>query len=303
MDTQSLRLFVLACETLNISAAGRALGMAPAVASTRIAKLEHLVGADLLHRSTRKVSMSLEGRDFLPYAREMIALEETALAALGTGRTTISGTLRFAAPSTFAQLYIAPLLPLFMDQYPDLRLDLHLSDSEFDLIEGGYDLALRNAVLADSSLTARKLADDTRILCASPAYLERYGTPKDPEDLAKHRLIAFKDTEPRPLISQDGIQAKFNPTAATHYLIVNDGLTQKLTTLDGGGISINSIWAVQKELATGSLKRVLPAFELANKPALWLIYPKSNVVSAKVRVFMDFLIEHFGRQDGARKTT
>ena len=82
MDTQSLRLFVLACETLNISAAGRALGMAPAVASTRIAKLEHLVGADLLHRSTRKVSLSLEGRDFLPYAREMIALEETALAAL-----------------------------------------------------------------------------------------------------------------------------------------------------------------------------------------------------------------------------
>ncbi|UYV38097.1 LysR family transcriptional regulator [Rhodobacteraceae bacterium D3-12] len=303
MDAQSLRLFVLACETLNISAAGRALGMAPAVASTRIAKLEHLVGADLLHRSTRKVSLSLEGRDFLPYAREMIALEETALAALGTGRTTISGTLRFAAPSTFAQLYIAPLLPMFMDQYPDLHLDLHLSDSEFDLIEGSYDLALRNAVLADSNLTARKLADDTRILCASPAYLERCGTPQNPEDLAQHRLIAFKDIEPRSLVSQDGSQAQFNPTNATHYLIVNDGLTQKLTTLDGGGISINSIWAVQKELATGSLTRILPDFELANKPALWLIYPKSNVVSAKVRVFMDFLIDHFGRQNGARKTS
>ncbi len=303
MDTQSLRLFVLACETLNISAAGRALGMAPAVASTRIAKLEHLVGADLLHRSTRKVSLSLEGRDFLPYAREMIALEETALAALGTGRTTISGTLRFAAPSTFAQLYIAPLLPLFMDQYPDLRLDLHLSDSEFDLIEGGYDLALRNAVLADSSLTARKLADDTRILCASPAYLERYGTPKDPEDLAQHRLIAFKDIEPKPLVSNGGREAQFEPRHATHYMIVNDGLTQKLTTLDGGGISINSIWAVQKELATGSLTRVLPDYALANKPALWLIYPKSNVVSAKVRVFMDFLIEHFGRQNVASRTS
>lgn len=292
MDTQTLRLFVLVSETLNISAAGRALGMAPAVASTRIAKLEHLVGADLLHRSTRKVSLSLEGRDFLPYAREMIALEETALAALGTGRTTISGTLRFAAPSTFAQLYIAPLLPMFMDQYPDLRLDLHLSDAEFDLIEGSYDLALRNAVLADSSLTARKLADDTRILCASPAYLDRYGAPKDPEDLAQHRLIAFKDNEPRLLVSQDGTQAQFDPKNAAHYLIVNDGLTQKLTTLDGGGISINSVWAVQNELADGSLTRVLPDFELANKPALWLIYPKSNVVSAKVRVFMDFLIDH-----------
>lgn len=296
MDTQTLRLFVLACETLNISAAGRALGMAPAVASTRIAKLELLVGADLLHRSTRKVSLSLEGRDFLPYAREMITLEEAALAALGKGRTTISGTLRFAAPSTFAQLYIAPLLPMFMDQYPDLRLDLHLSDSEFDLIEGSYDLALRNAVLADSSLTARKLADDTRILCASRSYLERYGTLSDPKELMQHRLIAFKDIEPRTLVSRDGTQAQFDPRNANHYLIVNDGLTQKLTTLDGGGISINSVWAVRKELADGSLTRVLPDFELANKPALWLIYPKSNVVSAKVRVFMDFLIDHFRRQ-------
>ncbi|MBU2936568.1 MULTISPECIES: LysR family transcriptional regulator [Pacificibacter] len=303
MDTQTLRLFVLACETLNISAAGRALGMAPAVASTRIAKLEHLVGADLLHRSTRKVSLSLEGRDFLPYAREMIALEETALAALGTGRTTISGTLRFAAPSTFAQLYIAPLLPKFMDKYPDLRLDLHLSDSEFDLIEGSYDLALRNSALADSSLTARKLADDTRILCASPAYLERYGTPNTAEGLTKHRLIAFKNNEARSLASHDGTQMQFDPKAAAHYLTVNDGLTQKLTTLDGGGISINSLWAVQKEIAEGTLVRVLPDYELANKPALWLIYPKSNVVSAKVRVFMDFLIEHFGRQNVSRKTS
>ncbi|WP_027257913.1 LysR family transcriptional regulator [Leisingera aquimarina] len=301
MDIQTLRLFVLACETLNISAAGRTLGMAPAVASTRIAKLERLVGADLLHRSTRKVTLSLEGQDFLPYAREMIAQEEAALAALGKGRTKVSGTLRFAAPSTFAQLYLAPLLPTFMDKYPDLRLDLHLSDSQFDLIEGSYDLALRNSVLADSSLTARKLADDTRILCASPAYLECYGTPTDPEELAIHRLIAFKDTEPKTLVSSAGTHALFDPKNSAHYLILNDGLTQKLTTLDGAGISINSLWAVQKEIADGTLTRVLPDYELTNKPALWLIYPKSNVVSAKVRVFMDFLIDHLGRENVARK--
>ncbi|KIN62168.1 Transcriptional regulator, LysR family [Sulfitobacter noctilucicola] len=295
MDIQSLRLFVLASETLNISAAGRTLGMAPAVASTRIAKLENLVGADLLHRSTRKVSLSLEGQDFLPYAREMIAQEEAALAALGKGRTKIGGTLRFAAPSTFAQLYIAPLLPEFMDKYPDLRLDLHLSDSQFDLIEGSYDLALRNSVLADSSLTARKLADDTRILCASPAYLERYGTPDHPDDLAQHRLIAFNDVEPRTLVSYAGDQALYDPKRAAHCLVLNDGLTQKLTTLQGAGISINSLWAVRKELVDGTLARVLPDYEMASKPAIWLIYPKSNVVSAKVRVFMDFLIDHLGR--------
>ncbi|MEO0904816.1 MAG: LysR family transcriptional regulator, partial [Pseudomonadota bacterium] len=148
MDTQTLRLFILASERLNISAAGRELGMAPAVASTRIAKLEHLLGAELLHRSTRKVSLSSEGQDFLPYARDIIAQEDAALAALGKGQTKISGLLRFAAPSTFAQIYIAPLLPKIMDAYPDLTLDLHLSDAQFNLIEGSYDLALRNAVLA-----------------------------------------------------------------------------------------------------------------------------------------------------------
>lgn len=295
MNSQSLRLFVLASEMLNISAAGRALNMAPAVASNRIAKLEHLLGVELLHRSTRKVSLSLEGQDFLPYAREMIAQEEAALAALGKGKTQIIGTLRFAAPSTFAQLYIAPLLPKFMDQYPDLTLDLHLSDAQFDLIEGSYDLALRNAVLEDSSLTARKLADDERIFCASPDYLSRANEPIEPNDLAGHRFVAFRDLEPKELIHSNGNRSKFDPRSTAHNLIVNDGLSQKLTTLDGAGISINSLWAVHNELAKGTLVRVLPSYEMDRNPALWLIYPKSNVVSAKVRVFMDFLIENIGK--------
>jgi DNA-binding transcriptional LysR family regulator len=294
MDIQSLRLFVLSCETLNISGAGRALGMAPAVASNRIAKLEHTLGVELLHRSTRKVSVSLEGQDFLPYAREMIAQEEAALAALGKGKTEISGTLRFAAPSTFAQLYIAPLLPTFMDRYPDLTLDLHLSDAQFDLIEGSYDLALRNSVLEDSSLMARKLADDRRIFCASPKCLERYGTPSDLGDLNAHRFIAFRNPDPKDIIDPSGSQTVFDPRHTAQLLILNDGVSQKLATMEGAGISINSLWAVHRELAQGELVRVLPGYTFASNPALWLIYPKSNVVSGKVRVFMDFLIEHIG---------
>ncbi|MEM1237411.1 MAG: LysR substrate-binding domain-containing protein [Pseudomonadota bacterium] len=294
MDTHSLRLFVLASEMLNISAAGRALGMAPAVASTRIAKLERFVGAELLHRSTRKVSVSVEGQEFLPYAREMIAQEEEALAALGAGQARAKGTLRFAAPSTFAQIYIAPILPKFMDEHPDLSLDLHLSDTQFDLIEGSYDLALRNAVLSDSSLTARRLAEDKRILTASPDYLARCGTPQSPEDLKKHRLISFRNLDPKELISSDGTRAAFDPLDAAQRLVLNDGLTQKRITKAHAGVSINSLWLVHEELADGSLVHVLPDYELANSPALWLIYPKSNVVSVKVRVFMDFLIENFG---------
>ena len=111
MDTDGVRLFVLAADMLNISAAGRRLGLAPAVASARLSKLETQLGADLLHRSTRKVSLSLEGAEFLPFAREILAQEDAALAALGHGSSEVKGTLRFAASSTFAQLFIAPILP------------------------------------------------------------------------------------------------------------------------------------------------------------------------------------------------
>lgn len=295
IDTDGLRLFILAADLLNISAAGRRLGMAPAVSSAKLAKLEHSVGAELLHRTTRKVSLSLEGADFLPFAREMIAQEEAALTALGKGTAKATGTLRFTAPSTFAQLYIAPILPKFLDQHPDLTLDLRLSDVQFDLIEGSYDLALRNAPLLDTSLKGRKLADDKRILCATPSYLDAHGTPETPSDLSSHKLIAFRHVRPRPLKSAEGEIGVFDPDTASGQLIIDDGLSLKRVTLAGAGISLNSLWSVHTELASRQLKRVLPEYTGAEDNVLWLIYPKSNVLSPKVRVFMDFLIAEIGK--------
>ncbi|MDO6522160.1 LysR family transcriptional regulator [Shimia thalassica] len=296
MDTDSLRLFVLAAEKLNISAAGRALGLAPAVSSARLAKLEQTLGADLLHRSTRKVSLSLEGAEFLPYAREMLAQEEAGRAALGQGQATPTGKLRFTAPSTFAQLYIAPILPLFLKAYPGITLDLRLSDSRFDLIEGSFDLAIRNSALEDTSLKGRKLASDRRILCASPAYLAEHGTPARPEDLTDHNLISFADQETRPLAGPNGQTGAFSPRDAQGQLIIDDGLSQKIATIAGAGISINSIWSVHQELRNGQLVRVLPAYQVADETVLWLVYPKANVLSAKVRVFIDFLLDQIGKK-------
>lgn len=293
MDTDALRLFVLAAEKLNISAAGRDLGLAPAVSSARLAKLEQSVGADLLHRSTRKVSLSLEGAEFLPFAREILAQEDAALAALGQGEADVSGTLRFAAPSTFAQLYIAPILPEFLAARPGLTLDLRLSDSEFDLIEGSFDLALRNMVMEDSSLKGRKLSDDMRVLCAAPQYLAARSQPAHPEDLEHHDLVAFKDVSPRALTTDSGEVASFDPRKANSRLIVDDGLSQKVATMQGAGISINSLWSVHKELRSGELVHVLPQWRAQAETALWLVYPKSNVMSVKVRVFMDFLLERY----------
>jgi DNA-binding transcriptional LysR family regulator len=299
MDTDSLRLFVLAAEKLNISAAGRQLGLAPAVASARLAKLEHAVGADLLHRTTRKVALSLEGEEFLPFAREILAQEAAAQAALGvTNRAAAAmatGTLRFTAPSSFAQLHIAPILPDFLETHPGISLDLRLSDARFDLIEGSFDLALRNMALEDTSLKGRKLADDKRILCASPDYLAKHGEPATPQDLMKHDLVAFKDQSPRVLSGSVGADGVFDPKQASSRLMLDDGLSQKLATIAGAGISVNSLWSVHREIADGSLVRVLPDYTIADQSALWLVYPKSNVLSAKVRIFIDFLLERIGK--------
>jgi DNA-binding transcriptional LysR family regulator len=298
MDTESVRLFVLAAEKLNISAAGRELGIAPAVASARLAKLENALGADLLRRSTRKVALSLEGTEFLPYAREILAQENAAHAALGRGNMTATGTLRFTAPSTFAQLYIAPILPEFLALHPGINLDLRLTDMEFDLIQGSFDLALRNAALADSSLKGRKLADDMRILCASPNYLDQHGTPTQPDELATHQLIAFKVQSPIKLVGRDGKAGQFNPRLVGCRLVVDDGLSQKIATIAGAGISMNALWSVHRELADGSLIRVLPDYKVDDQAALWLVYPESNVLTAKVRIFIDFLLEKIGNAPG-----
>lgn len=286
----------MAAERLNISAAGRTLGLAPAVASARLAKLEQELGVELLRRTTRKVSLSLDGSDFLPYAREILAQADAAKAALGGSETGPKGTLRFAAPSSFAQRHIMPLLPEFHALYPDLTLDLRLSDTRVDAIEGSFDLALRSAPLTDSSLKGRKLADDTRVLCASPSYLKAHGMPNRPSALQGHRLIAWADLEPRKLIGPNGETVRLEPAAMNCRIIVDDGDAQREATLAGAGLSINSLWSVSNELLSGQLVRVLPAWRLNDDSVLWLVYPRSNVLTPKTRIFIDFLIWHLGNR-------
>lgn len=289
METETLRLFVAAAERLNISAAGRSLGLAPAMASARLAKLEHELGSELLHRTTRKVSLSQEGAAFLPYAREILAQSEAARAALGLNADRPSGTLRFAAPSSFAQLHIMPLLPAFHAQYPDITLDLRLSDVRMDLIEGSFDLALRSAPLKDSSLRGRKLGDDTRVLCAAPAYLARRGTPITPEDLDGHDLLSWASVAPRDLVAETR-RFSLDPARMICRTILDDGTSQRIATMAGGGVSINSLWSVAHEIRAGRLVHLLPDWRLDDASVLWLIYPRSNVLTPKVRVFMDFLL-------------
>lgn len=295
MDTKGIRLFILAAETLNISAAGHRLGLAPSVASARLSKLEIYLGADLFHRSTRKVTLSIEGKEFLPYAKEIIAQEDSALAVLGHESKKVSGTLRFAASSTFSQLFIAPILPEFLERYPDVNVELKLSDTRVSLIEGGFDLALRNYAVEDSSLIGRRLANDTRILCASPAYVEKHGEPKTPADLSHHQLLSFMHTKPRKMIANEGeCDCTFPPPNAKPRVICDDGASMRIAAKAGVGICMSSIWNVYSELKQGSLVRVLPNYRIDDNAAVWLVYPKSNVLTPKVRVFIDYLLEKIG---------
>lgn len=295
MDTNGVRLFVFAADMLNISAAGHRLGLTPSVASARLSKLELQVGADLFHRSTRKVTLSIEGAEFLPYAREMIAQEEAALAALGKGNPNVSGTLRFAASSTFSQQFIAPILSEFLERYPEVNIELKLSDTPANLIEGGFDLALRNYTAEDNSFMGRRLADDTRILCASPDYLNNYGVPEEPADLVSHQLLVFMHTKPRKMISSQSEQTYlFPPPNSKPRVICDDGASMRIAAKAGVGICMSSVWNIYSDLKAGTLVRVLPDYQLDEQSSVWLMYPKSNVLTAKVRVFIDYLIEKIG---------
>ncbi len=295
MEIDRVRLFILASESLNISAAGRQLGLPPSVASARLSKLEKQLGADLFHRSTRKVSLSIEGIEFLPFAKEIVAQEDAALAVLGRRDSKVSGTLRFAASSTFVQLYVAPILPEFLDRYPDVNIELKLSDTQFKLIEGGFDLALRNFAVEDSSFIGRRLANDTRILCASPSYLEKCGKPFKPSDLDQHQLLVFMNSKPRRLVYPgEDLNYSFPPKSGKCRVICDDGASMRIAAKAGVGICMSSIWSVHSELQEGSLIRVLPNYHVDDNAAIWLIYPKTNVLTMKVRVFIDYLIEKIG---------
>ncbi|MEO0945201.1 MAG: substrate binding domain-containing protein, partial [Pseudomonadota bacterium] len=150
--------------------------------------------------------------------------------------------------------------------------------------------------LEDSSLRGRKLADDTRVLCASPEYLAQHGQPLAPDDLHNHRLVAFGNDTPHRIVKDDGAQANFDPGFGRCNLIIDDGHSHKVATLAGAGIALHSLWSVHEELSLGRLVRVLPDYTCVADTALWLIYPQSNILSTKVRVFMDYLLERIGKK-------
>lgn len=290
MNIEHLKLFVRLASSQSISMAGHELGLSPAVASAHINKLEEGLGVRLVHRTTRKVSLTEEGQAFLPYAEEVLASVEAARSAVGVGHGNPTGTLRVTAPASFGRMHLIPALKGFMQQYPDLTVDFRFSDSIIDMVEGGFDVAIRVAELKDSTLVARKLAPDRRIVVASPEYLEKFGTPKHPQDLANHECII--------LMGMDNWVFKTSDSAlsvrTSGRFRTDNGDAMRDATIDGLGISINSIWSVYQQLQRGELVEILPDYPLAMDASIWAVYPSSRLIALKVRAFIDYFAEHFG---------
>lgn len=290
MNLEHLRLFLRLAATHNISKAGLELGLSPAVASAHINKLEEGLGVRLVHRTTRKVSLTEEGQAFLPHAEDVLSSAEAAKASVGVGNAAPSGTLRITASATFGRLHLVPGLKGFSAQYPGLRVDLLLSDAIVDVVEGGFDIAIRNSELKDSTLIARKLATDERIVCASPDYLARSAELSSPDDLRHHNCIAFIGAETWVFNTPAGpCRIKVDG-----WLRSDSGDALRDACVDGLGVTIGSRWSVCQQLQSGQLVQVLNDYPLMSDVALWAVYPSSRLLAPKVRAFIDYFSAYYG---------
>lgn len=289
MNIKHLTLFVRLAVTHNISQAGQELGLSPAVASSHINKLEENLGVRLLHRTTRKVSLTEEGEAFLPHAIEVLSSVEAAKASVGVGDVSPRGILRVTAPASFGSIHMMPTLKNFLTRYPELTVDFRFSDTIVDLVEGGFDIAIRNSELKDSTFIARKLAPDKRILCASPEYLRKFGSPKTPKDLRNHHCIHLIGLENWTFKTPTG-----QITIKTKARFRSDnGEAIRDACVEGLGITINSQWIAYKHMQSGQLVQILKDYPLVSDTALWAVYPSSQLLAPKVRVFIDYFSELF----------
>ncbi|AMJ60006.1 LysR family transcriptional regulator [Bosea sp. PAMC 26642] len=291
MNLDDLRLFTRIAQLGSISAAARDLSLTPASASARLAAFERRLGARLLHRTTRQATLTVDGLAFLPHAEHVLDAAHAAQAVLGREQAAPRGTLRVAAPASFARMHIVPGLPDFCVRYPDLALDFRISDSVVDLVEGAFDVAVRYTELGDSSFIARRLAPDRRVLVASPEYLKRRGRPKTPDDLAGHTCLVvstldlwtFLDADRKPIVR------KVSPA-----LRINDGAAVRDAACAGLGIAWMATWCAADELRSGALVPALPEFPLVSTQTLWALYPSSRELAPKVRAFIDWMVDRIG---------
>lgn len=287
-------LFLRVLDLGSISAAARSLDLSVAVASQRLQRLERELGVRLLHRTTRRLHATPEGAVLAEQGRALVDDLEALGASLRQAGTGITGTLRVTTSSSFGRLYVSPLLPEFLGRHPGVSLSVNLSDHVLDLVSAGFDLAIRIGALDDSALVARRLANNRRLLCASPDYVRRRGMPRTPQDLARHDCLLLVGSQGRQDVWRLGDGAGGEIAVRVRGRIeANTGELLSDAALAGFGIALHSSWHVCADLQAGRLVQVLPDYPLADT-GIYAVMPQRRLVPPRVRAFVDFLAERFG---------
>lgn len=291
-----LEFFVLLNRLGSLSAAARALDITPPAATMRLAAMEKRIGARLLNRSTRRISLTSEGEIYLQHATRLIEELRELDEVVSGNRRAPRGRLRVNAPLGFGRSVIAPLVSAFTARYPEVEVQLEVTDRPIDLIDQGFDLAIRFGELPDTRINARRIMSNRRFICASPAYLAKHGTPKSLADLQTHRCIVHRQNDEAYGVWRFLIDGKSEIVKINGVLSSNDGDIVQGWALDGQGIVIRSEWDVTQHLDSGRLRRILPTFTLPSAD-LYAYYPSRQNLPARVRTFVDFLVDELAPGD------
>jgi DNA-binding transcriptional LysR family regulator len=290
---EQMRLFIAVVDAGGFSAAADRLDLAKSVVSRRVSELENRLGVRLLNRTTRRISLTENGRLFHRRAGELLAELDEAEAEITQAHVALRGPLRIACPMSFGLLHLSGAITEFLAQHPDVVPDLDLNDREADLVHEGFDLAVRIGELADSSLIARRLSPIRRLVCASPAYLEAHGEPSHPMDLEGHPFLHYSNLPLRQNLRFPGLGNQAVTPRTQPILQANNGQVLVDAALAGRGILVSPSFIVYREIRNGMLKPILTEHPLPVL-GLYLVYPSNRHVSRRARVFMDFLAERFG---------
>lgn len=295
-----METFVRVVETGSFSEAARRGGISRAVVSKYMLALEEYLGVRLLQRTTRQLHVTAEGTAYYHRCRQILEDIAEAQQAVTNLHATPRGLLRVNAPMSFGTLYLAPAVAEFLSAYPGIEIDLVLNDRFVDLVEEGFDIALRIGTLKDSSLMARWLAPARLVLCASAAYIHCHGMPNVPEDLLDHRCLLYSlmDT-PRVWRFSQGEKEKI--VKVTGPLQANNGEALRAAVLTGLGLAILPDFLIEQELHAKTLIPLLPEFNLPQL-GVYAVYPSNRHMSVKVRKFIDFLIGRFANMPRVLQT-
>ena len=290
---KQLESFVSIAARGSLTAAATAEGVAPAIMGRRMDALEERLGVKLLLRTTRKLTLTHEGSAFLEHCQRILADVANAEASVSAGGVKASGHLRITAPAGFGRRHVAPLVPEFIAQHPDVSLSLNLSDRVVDIVNEGFDCAVRVGDLPDSRLVSVRLADNRRLCVAAPAYLQRAGVPARPADLMRHACLTLSSDASQTrgwAFTVDGELIHLRPGGP---LDCSDGQVLHEWCLRGLGLAWRSTWEVEQDVAAGRLQVVLQDFA-APPNGIFAVFPQRKHLPLRVRLWIDFLKHHYG---------